>query len=185
MSHYFKSLFLVGLLTTSHFIAAQDSSTSSKHSISFEALGRSIVWGALNYEYQLASRFSLGLGFGYSNSGAGQINRIDDGSPEIGRYLDISSSQMLFVNYFIGQNKHQLLITSGLTNFWAWSRQKFPSETLNSSDLQIRWNVGLGYQYTKNKFFFRASAYAIRMPEPTGWFPPIFPWIGVSGGFRF
>lgn len=185
MKLLFKSLGLLFFFTAAFEIHAQDTELSKKQSINFEVLGRSIVWGAINYEYQIASRFSLGIGFGYSNSGRGQINRIEEGVQEIGRYFDLSTSQILYGNYFVGKNNHQLLISGGLTNFWAWSRQKFPSETLFNSDVQIRWNVGIGYQYSKGNAYFRATAYAIRMPEPAGWFPRVFPWIGLTGGYRF
>ena len=166
-------------------ILAQEKAKIQNHSINVEAFGKSILWGTVNYEYQYSSFFSLGAGFGYTNFGSGQINRIHNDNEEIGQYWDLSTSQMLYANYFLGKNKHQLLLTGGLTNFWAWTRQKFPSETIYHSDTQIRWNFGLGYQYSKNSFYFRTTAYVLRMPEPTGWFPKVFPWIGISLGYKF
>lgn len=185
MSSKRNILVLISLLFSCHATFAQEKEKIQNHSINVEALGKSILWGAVNYEYQLTSHFSLGAGLGYTNIGSGQINRIHNDDQEIGQYWDLSWSQMLYANYFLGKNRHQMLFTAGLTNFWAWTRQKFPSETIYHSDTQIRWNFGLGYQYSKNSAYFRATAYVLRMPKPSGWFPKVFPWIGLTGGYRF
>ena len=186
MSSKCNILVLISLLLSSFQTTfAQEKEKIQNHSINVEAFGKSILWGTVNYEYQPFSSISFGAGFGYTYFGSGQINRIHNDNEEIGQYLDLSTSQMLYANYFLGKNKHQMLFTAGLTNFWAWTRQTFPTETIFHSDTQIRWNFGLGYQYSKNSVYFRTTAYVLRMPEPTGWFPKIFPWLGVSLGYKF
>ena len=179
------SVFCVVNLFSQQVLFAQDTDSSNKHSLNVEALGRSIIWSSFNYEYQLSLRFSLGTGLGFTGFQRGIIMRDNNGIQESGRYFDVQSSQMIFANYFLGEKKHKLLFTAGLTNFWSWSRNEFDSETEFFSNTQIRWNFGLGYHYSGERMFFRFTGYAVRMPEPIGWFPKIFPWLGITLGHRF
>jgi hypothetical protein len=167
-------------------LSAQESVTEtekiSKHSLNIEILGRTIIWGSLNYEYKILKSISIGSGLGFTNILKGEIFRDNGGVPETGKYLDIGTSQMIYANYFPGKNKHQLFFTAGLTNFMMIYRKKFTSGTDYSVESQVKWNAGIGYQFSGNKTFFRFTAYCIRMPDPSGWFPEIIPWAGISIG---
>lgn len=185
MKARFTYLFRLVFLITAIPIQAQDSTQFKKHSINFELAGRSIIWGSLNYEFQPIRQLAFGAGFGLVNLESGTAYKEVDGVMQTGRYMDVQSTQKLYFNYLLGKGKNQLLFTSGVTHFLANGRRTFNTQTDWLFDSQIRWNVGVGYQYSKNRVLFRATAYAIRMPEPVGWFPRVFPWIGLTVGYRF
>jgi hypothetical protein len=156
----------------------------TRHFIHTELAGRSTIWGSLNYEYAIVPQFRLGLGAGIIFLSKGQITRDNNGTSETGTYFEMSTTQMLYGNYFIGQNKHKLLLTAGITNFLINNRNKYPTETLNSAEAQIEWNAGIGYQYNAKNTFYRFTAYCISMPDPSGWFPKYIPWAGFTIGFN-
>jgi len=181
------AIVLLIFLTLQHLTAQEsvnETIKNSRHSLNIELLGQTIIWGSLNYEYKILKNISIGSGLGFSNFQKGDIIRDNDGIPETGKYLDIATSQMLYGNYFLGKNKHQFLITAGLTNFMEIYRRKYTSATENSVENQIKWNAGIGYQYSGNKTFFRFTAYCLRMPDPSGWFPEIIPWAGITIGLK-
>jgi hypothetical protein len=154
----------------------------AKHSIHAEVGGRSFIVGSLNYEYAMNKRFSFGTGVGFINLNQGSITRINNNIEETGKFRDLATTQMIYGNYFVGRNKHQLLITAGLTNFLFSYKSKYPSVVLRSTNAQLEWNAGIGYQYTANKMFFRLTAYCISLPDPSGWFPKYMPWVGIIIG---
>ncbi|MDA3911196.1 MAG: hypothetical protein PF448_07560 [Bacteroidales bacterium] len=156
----------------------------SRHFIHAELAGRSVIWGSLNYEYAIKPQFHLGLGIGLIYLGKGQITRNNNGVVETGTYFDMSTTQMLYGNYFIGQNKHKLLLTAGVTNFLSSYRNKYPTETVTSFETQIEWNAGVGYQFNAENTFYRFTAYCISMPDPLGWFPKYIPWAGITIGLN-
>jgi|TARA_B110000977_G_scaffold158271_1_gene201633 hypothetical protein len=156
----------------------------SKHFINAEIGGRTLKYGSLNYEYALHKRISLGCGIGLIYFQKGDITRNNNGNPETGKYRDLGTSQMIYGNYFIGKNKHQLHLTAGLTNFLFTVRNKYPSETESSSESQLEWNAGIGYQLSVKRIYLRLTGYCISLPEPTGWFPKYMPWIGISMGLK-
>lgn len=159
-------------------------SYKSKHSVNIELIGRTIIFGSVNYEYALLDQLSIGGGLGLISFLNGNITRSINGETEEGKYFDTSTSQLLFANYFLGRGKHQCIITAGVTGFLFTYHRRYPSENTNSSEFQIQWNTGVGYQYSAKSFYYRATAYLISMPEPTGWFPRYIPWIGFSIGYR-
>ncbi len=185
-----KHLIVICVILGFHRLHAQDTIVITdafkikKHKLHIEALGRTIIWGSVNYEYFIHWNTSIGGGFGISYFSNGDIYRDNNGISEKGRYLDISTSQMLYGNYFFGKRKHQFFLTGGITNFLDVYRRKYPSETKYSSESQIKWNAGIGYQYSCKKTYFRLTVYCIRMPDPSGWFPEIIPWAGVSVGVK-
>lgn len=154
------------------------------HSIKLELLGRAFLFGSLNYEYALNRKVSLGGGLGLANFQIGDITRQNNGQPEEGRFRDISSSQMIYGNYFIGKKKHQFHLTAGLTNFLITSRNKYDSETDFSAETYVRGNVGAGYQFIGERIYFRATAYVLHLPSDTSFFPKYIPWGGVSLGYK-
>ena len=156
-----------------------------RHSLNLELGGRTLLFGSLNYEYQILDKVSIGGGLGVINLSRGQITRDNGGMDETGNYLDISTSQMLYGNYFMGRNKHKMLLTAGLTNFLQTYRNTYPSETVIGRDLQVQWNAGLGYQFTGKQNYFRLTGYVLKMPQPSGWFPPYIPWFGLTTGRTF
>lgn len=158
--------------------------TSDKHSISIELLGRSLIFGSVNYEYTLNPKLSVGAGLGFAAFQKGDITRNVVGMNEIGKYFDTSTSQFVFANYFIGKKKHKGIITSGLTNFMSTSKNTYPTEKVRSIENTFRWNAGLGYQYSGRSMFFRITGYAINLPE-SDLFPKLVPWAGLSTGLRF
>lgn len=91
---------------------------------------------------------------------------------------------MIYGNYFVGSDKHKLVLTAGLTNFLISSRNTYPSDTELSSEINIEWNAGLGYQYNREQLYFRLSGYVISLPEPSAWFPKYMPWVGLSIGYK-
>jgi hypothetical protein len=179
-----KHLTILCLIMSFHKLPAQETNNNSKHSVNIEILGRTIIWSSVNYEYKIMNNLSIGSGLGFTNSLKGDIIRDNNGIPETGRYLDIGTTQMIYGNYFIGKPKHQFFFTGGLTHFLMVYKRKYPSETEYSAESQIKWNVGMGYQLSGKQTYFRFTAYCIRMPDPSGWFPEIIPWAGVSMGIK-
>ena len=92
---------------------------------------------------------------------------------------------MLYGNYFIGQNRHRLLLTGGITNFLAVYRNQYPSETVSGAEAGLGWNTGLGYHYEGRVTFLRVTGYFMALPEPSEFLPQYFPWVGLSTGVRF
>jgi len=179
------SLLLVFIGSSLNGFSQSDSYSDSKHSLHIEAFGRSFFFGSLNYEYALTDRFSAGVGFGVAIVQVGQIERGINGQTEVGRYFDTFTTQMLYVNYDLWKrNKHSIYATAGLTAYTETYRNKYPSETQFMLDTQVQWTAGVGYEYNPGKFFFRATPYVIAMPEPSGWFPPYMPWLGLSAGMK-
>lgn len=156
----------------------------NKHYIYTELLGRTIIFGSLNYEYSLHPKVSIGCGLGYINMQQGKISRNVDGDSETGDYFDLISSQMIFANYFVGKRKHKFVLTGGITNFLNTYRNTYPTEKLVSRKAQVEWNAGMGYQFSTNRFLLRLNTYAISMPDPSGWYPKYFPWLGLSVGVK-
>jgi hypothetical protein len=154
------------------------------HSFHVEIAGRTFIFGSVNYEYALNRKFSVGTGLGVISILAGEIIRDNGGITETGNYLDVSTAQMIYGNYFIGKNRNQLVLTAGATNFLATYRNRYPSETVRSAEAQLEWNAGIGYQYSANQFFFRVTGYILSMPGPSDWFPEYIPWGGISTGWR-
>ena len=194
---YFLKFFTSGLLILAfQSISAQDPiekstpqsekyfNQDSKHFVHIELGGRTCIYGSLNYEYALYKQISLGFGIGLINFYKGDIIRNNNGNSETGKYLDIIGSQMIYGNYFIGKNKHQLHLTAGLTNVLFTSRNRYPSETESWSESQLEWNAGIGYQLSFKKTYLRLTGYCISLPEPSGWFPKYMPWIGISMGVK-
>lgn len=162
-----------------------DSYSDSKHSLHIEAFGRSFFFGSLNYEYAFTDRISAGLGLGFAQLTTGSIERNNEGQTEYGRYFDTFTTQMLYVNYDLWKrNKHSIYATAGLTAYTETYRNKYPSETQFSVYSQVQWTAGVGYEFNSGKFFFRATPYVLAMPEPSGWFPPYMPWLGLSAGIN-
>jgi len=166
-------------------LLAQDTPEPRKHSIHIEAFGRSLLWASVNYEHQFHKHFSMGLGLGFANLERGQIISMIDNQMESGRYFELRTTQLLSANGFLGKGKNQLHITGGLTNFYQLNRRKYDSKTEFYHDVQIRWNFGMGYQFINQRSYFRATVYLLELPEPTGIFPKVFPWVGLTGGLRF
>jgi|GEM_PF-1524132 len=156
----------------------------SKHTVYAEIGGRTFVWGSMNYEYAFGNRIAVGGGLGMINLMSGEISRFYNGATETGKYLDIATTQMIYGNYFVGKNRHQIYFTGGLTNFLVTYRNKYPSETVFSAEAQLEWNAGIGYQFSGKRTFFRITGYCISMPGPSDWFPEFMPWAGVSVGFN-
>ncbi|PLX08836.1 MAG: hypothetical protein C0596_05950 [Marinilabiliales bacterium] len=178
-------LLCIGIANAQNDVFSKDDNSSSKHSVYSELLGRTIIFGSINYEYTINDGFSIGAGLGVNSVLSGQTNRINNGETETGKYFDTGSAQMLFANYFRGNDRHKLFFTIGITNFLLTYRNIYPSETIVQWDPQLEWNAGLGYQFAGHSTFLRASIYCISMPDPVGWFPKYFPWFGLSVGYKF
>jgi len=162
----------------------KEANHGAKHSIHAEVGGRTFLLGSLNYEYAINRRFSFGAGIGFINLNRGSITRINNNVEETGKFRDLATTQMIYGNYFVGRNKHQLLITAGLTNFLFSYKSKYPSGVLKSTNAQVEWNAGIGYQYTSDKMFFRLTGYCISLPDTSGWFPKYMPWAGITIGWK-
>jgi len=119
MKKHFKCLIITVLvfLTNISFSQIDESNKERKHFVYAEFAGRTFVFASLNYEYLFRGNISIGSGLGLINFQKGSISRSINGITESGKYTDISSSQMIYGNYFIGNNNHKLLFTLGLTNF--------------------------------------------------------------------
>ena len=163
---------------------SQESQTEiidKKHSIHLEIGGRAFLFGSLNYEYAFLNRFSFGGGLVLLNISRGEKNN----TAETGKYFDMASSQTIYGNYFVGKNKHKLLLTAGFTNYSSFNRNKYPSKTETYNETSLGFNGGVGYQATGNKTFFRVTLYGLNLPESNGFFPIYIPWIGLNTGIKF
>jgi len=161
-----------------------EANQESKHTLLTEIGGRTFIFGSLNYEYALLQNVSIGVGLGFINVQRGEIIRSNNGVQETGSYFDLGTTQMIYGNYFIGRDKHKLILTAGLTNFLFSYRAKYPSGTLQSRSSQTEWNAGIGYQFSTEIMYFRLTGYCISMPDPSGWFPKYMPWGGISIGYK-
>ncbi len=167
-----------------HAMNAQVNQTGGKHALNIELVGRAFLFGSFNYEYALTNQISLGGGLGLGNIQAGDITRDNNGIPENGRYFDMSSTQMIYGNYFIGKHKHKLYFTAGATNFLIVNRNKYPSETEFFVEPKLEWNLGLGYQFSGARTYYRLTAYCISLPDDSSFFPKYLPWLGLSMGYK-
>lgn len=156
-----------------------------KHALNIELLGRTFLFGSFNYEYSITSNFSLGAGLGVLQLQQGNITRSNQSLPEQGRYFDAVTTQMFYVNYFLGKNRHKGIVSAGVTNLLTFGRNKYPSETEVYSSSIFGANLGLGYQFNSDKMYYRLMAYCLTMPQPSTWFPSVIPWAGLSVGYRF
>ena len=156
---------------------------NSKHSLVAELGGRTFIFGSLSYEYRLCNKLFLGAGLGVQGVSIGDITRLNDGNPETGNYVDVGTSQMIYANYFVGKMKHKLLITGGLTHLFFTSKNRYPSETELFKESFLSPNLGLGYQFTGTKSFFRFTAYVMKLPE-SDFFSSFWPWAGISYGYN-
>ncbi|MBM78811.1 MAG: hypothetical protein CL846_10045 [Crocinitomicaceae bacterium] len=158
-----------------------------KHSLNIELIGRTFVFSSINYEYNISNKLALGTGLGLLYLGSGEISRNNNGIVENGNYFEMSLSQMLYANYFfLGNNKNKIFITAGISNFQTISRNKYPSETEISNTNSFNWNTGLGYQYNKEKIFFRLTGYVLRIKSFSDALGiDGLPWAGVTIGYKF
>ncbi|MEM1328238.1 MAG: hypothetical protein AAGI23_19950 [Bacteroidota bacterium] len=154
----------------------------SRHSLHLEVAGRGFIFGTLNYEYALLPRMYVGAGLGLANISTGDILRNNNGMDEAGRYFEMSSSQLIYGNYMIRDGKHKIFLTTGITNFLVTSRNKYPSETESSNEAFLRWNAGVGYQFSGERVYFRATAYLLNLPNSDDFFPGYIPWGGLTVG---
>lgn len=186
MKKHFKCLIITILVffTNITFGQIDKSKIERKHLVYAEFIGRTFVFGSLNYEFMLRENISIGSGIGLINFQKGIIRRNVNGVTESGQYTDISSSQMIFGNYFVGKKNHKMLLTLGLTNFLFTYQRNYNNKKNISAEAQLEWNAGLGYQLSTEIVFCRLAAYLISMPDPTGWFPKYMPWLGLSIGVK-
>ena len=160
-------------------------SKQKRHSINIEALGRTFIFGSVNYEYTLHKKLSIGAGFSILSASRSSTVRANNGFEESGIFSSLVSTQMIYGNYFVGKGKHKLLLTAGATGLLSNARSKFPSETLKSHSLSFHGNMGIGYNYLGDNVYYRLTVYCLQLPDLAGWFPRLMPWIGTSVGFRF
>ena len=156
-----------------------------KQYVHLELGGRTFLMGSFNYEYLISEQFAIGCGLGIINFQRGEISRNNNGATETGKYLDISTSQMIYGNYFIGKDNHKLYFTVGISNFLFTNRNTYVKETEISRETELEFNTGIGYQFTSNKIYFRFTGYWISLAESTEWFPKYLPWVGISTGIKF
>lgn len=179
---FFCLLFISQNAITQRVVEEHSSTIESKNSLNFELLGRGFLFGSFNYEYTLAKRLSLGLGLGFANVQRGQISRLDPvgNVSETGMFFEAATTQMIYTNYFLGKNKHKLILTAGITNFLLYDRQNYPSELISDTDSFLNWNIGIGYQLSLKKVKFRITAYAINLPGESIYLPGVLPWVGFA-----
>lgn len=170
------------LLLAAFLCTATLHAQKGQHTIHAELGGRAFIWGSVNYEYHLANRLSLGAGLGLANAQRGDITREVNGATETGKYFDLYNSSTLYANYFAGSDRHQLVLSAGLTNYQEYHRNVYPSGRESGLDMQVKPHLGMGYQYNGRDVFARLMGYYMGMPEPSGWFPSSMPWIGISVG---
>jgi len=159
-------------------------SQNNKHSINFESFGRTMVWGSINYEYAMLKNLSFGGGLGLIFWENGNISRITNNATEVGTFLNTATTQILYANYFLGKQNHKCLLTAGLTGFSYTYHRKYPSENTNSLEFHLEASAGIGYQYSGNVLYYRATLYVLGVPEPNGWFPKYMPWMGFTIGYK-
>lgn len=157
---------------------------ASKHSINLELCGHAFAIASMNYEYLLRRQISFGVGLGFHRFTKIKSSRFQNGQEEIGKFFSISTSQMLYGNYFIGKNKHKLFFTGGLTNFLYLMRNKYPSETFHYNSATLVWNAGVGYQYLGKVMYYRLTGYCFGFKEETEFMPKYMPWLGITMGVK-
>lgn len=155
-----------------------------RHSINFEALGRTFIMASLNYEFLLYDRFAIGAGAGFNSMARGEIIRNNNGVTETGRYFELYSSHMFYGTYFFGKRKHKMLLTAGITNFRRYDKKVYPSEKIVDRAKSLEWNAGIGYQFTGERMYFRATAYFLSLPHIYTNSPDYFPGIGFTVGHK-
>lgn len=162
-----------------------DNDSRYKHSVNIEIGGRTLIIASLNYEYLIRDKVSIGAGWGLNSIDRGNIIRNNNGITETGDYFDIYSTVNFSGIYFIGEGKHKLLLTGGITHFWRHEKINYPSETIVSNESDTKWNAGVGYQFTRKRFYFRATAYCLALPQVSQYAPDYIPWLGLTLGYQF
>ena len=155
-----------------------------RHSINLEAGGRTLIIGSLNYEFLLYDRLALDVGIGFNSMSRGEVIRNNNGVTETGTYFDLYSAHLFSATYFIGKRKHKILLTAGTTNFRRYDKDVYPSETIVERDKSLEWNAGIGYQFTGERMYFRATAYFLSLPNISVYAPDYLPWIGLTIGHK-
>ena len=152
-----------------------------RHSLHVELLGRNLTYGSINYEFALKPQFSVGAGLGVMDFDAGDF--ID---PTLGdaTFIYSETSQSLYANYFLGKRNHKALLTAGATNYLFHYRWTYTSTEDTRTESHLGWNVGLGYQYSKGRFYGRATAYLLYLPREAEFYITYLPYIGFTGGLR-
>lgn len=181
-----QTLFIFFLFSFSFFSQQKEIKQvdQKKHALNIELLGRTFFFGSFNYEYLITPNFSLGAGLGVLQLQQGNITRSNQSLLEQGRYFDAVTTQMIYVNYFLGKNRHKGVVSVGATNLLTFGRNKYPSETEVYSSSILSLNLGLGYQFSSKKMYYRLMAYCLSIPQPNPWFPSVIPWAGLSVGYR-
>ncbi|MGB0431378.1 MAG: hypothetical protein ACPGLV_12960 [Bacteroidia bacterium] len=160
-------------------------SAQSKHSVNLELGGRSFIISTLAYEYKFTQHFSAGAGLGFNSFSSGNIIRNNNGQRETGNYLSLYSTHKAFGTYFIGRERHKLFITGGFTYFRKYERIVYPSETIKERVQVLKRNLGLGYQFSGRKMYYRLTAYYLELPNISRYFYANIPWLGLTLGYGF
>lgn len=141
-----------------------------KNAIILDLAGKSLYYFDISYERYLLENFHLGAGAGLAGISYMYINEEE-------KELDLNLRFPVYCGYSFGKKRHHAIAETGIT----LDCIKCFS---GSSDISVWPFISIGYEYRGRRIIIRVPVYAIYV-GPNEWWPPVWPWAGVSIGVPF
>lgn len=141
-----------------------------KNAVILDLAGKSLYYFDISYERSLVENFHLGAGAGLAGISYMYINEVE-------KELDLNLRFPIYCGYSFGKKRHHAIAETGIT-----------LDCINcfsgSSDISLWPFISVGYEYRGSRIIIRVPVYAIYV-GPNEWWPPVWPWAGVSIGVPF
>jgi hypothetical protein len=141
-----------------------------KNAVILDLAGKSLYYFDIAYERYLVESFHLGAGAGLAGISHMYINEEE-------KELDLNLRFPVYCGYSFGKRRHHAIAETGIT-----------LDCINcfsgSSDISVWPFISIGYEYRGSKIIIRVPVYAIYVGH-NEWWPPVWPWAGVSIGVPF
>jgi hypothetical protein len=141
-----------------------------KNAVILDLAGKSLYYFDISYERSLVENFHLGAGAGLAGISYMYINEVEE-------ELELNLRFPIYCGYSFGKKRHHAIAETGIT-----------LDCINcfsgSSDISLWPFISVGYEYRGSRIIIRVPVYAIYV-GPNEWWPPVWPWAGVSIGVPF
>jgi len=141
-----------------------------KNAVILDLAGKSLYYFDIAYERYLVENFHFGAGAGLAGISYMYINEVE-------KELDLNLRFPIYCGYSFGKKRHHAIAETGFT-----------LDCINcfsgNSDISLWPFISVGYEYRGSRIIIRVPVYAIYV-GPNEWWPPVWPWAGVSIGVPF
>ncbi len=171
-TEFFRKRIAKLILCTAIFTVLSLNSFSQykKNAVILDLAGKSLYYFDISYERYLLENFHFGAGAGLAGISELYINP-DEKETEFNIRFPI------YCGYSFGKKRHHAIAETGIT-----------LDCINcfsgSSDISVWPFISIGYEYRGSRIIIRVPVYAIYV-GPNEWWPPVWPWAGVSIGVPF